>query len=117
MIAARQDGGALVGFSYSGKGGIAGGRHPAYPGVATAMVGRSLDGKKSEGRTTVIHIIKKGTHSLTLGGDDDSVPWGIGSAAQVCGDQMWMAVPIPAVLPNNRDVDVWYGSWLTWQQL
>lgn len=116
VIAARQDGGALVGFSYSGKGGVAGGRHPAYPGVATAMVGRSLDGKKSEGRT-VIHVIKKGTHSLTLDGDDDSVPWGIGSAAQVCGDQMWMAVPIPATLPNNRDVDVWYGSWLTWQQL
>jgi hypothetical protein len=32
VIAAREGGGALVAFSYSGKGGIAGGKHPAFPG-------------------------------------------------------------------------------------
>lgn len=33
VIAAREDGGALVAFSYSGKGFVAGGGYPAYPGA------------------------------------------------------------------------------------
>lgn len=36
VIAARADGGALVAFSYSGKGTIAGGYYPAYPGAHAA---------------------------------------------------------------------------------
>lgn len=116
VIAARDNGGALVAFSYSGKGGIAGGRYPAYPGVATALVGHDREGK-SEGRT-VIHIVKKGATSLNFEDEEtDSAPWGIGSAAQVCTDQIWMAVPIPAEVPNSKDLSAWYGSWITWQQL
>lgn len=84
------------------------------------MVGRRYvkDGKDN-GRT-VIHIIKKGTASLKLHDDPsryDSIPWGIGSAGQVCGDNFWFAVPIPAEVPNNQNLNVWYGSWVTWQQL
>jgi hypothetical protein len=41
VIAAREDGGALVAFSYSGKGAIAGGRYPAYPGATACSCCRN----------------------------------------------------------------------------
>lgn len=76
------------------------------------MVGDGPDDK------TVIHIIKKGVGSLDpFGGASPSIPWGIGSAAQVCGEQMWFAVPIPAPVNNVYSADLWYGSWISWQQL
>lgn len=87
------------------------------------MVGHGA-GKSDD--KTVIHIIKKGEMSLdpfepSEGSYGSSaIPWGIGSAAQVCGDQMWFSVPIPisktspqATKPDGN----WYGSWITWQQL
>jgi hypothetical protein len=87
-------------------------------GVATAMVGRKHDGSYDE--HTVIHIIKKGTVSLVSvpeSTEPNTLPWGIGSAAQVCGDQMWFAVPMPAEGLGEGAPQVWYSSWITWQQL
>jgi hypothetical protein len=87
-------------------------------GVATAMVGHKHDGSYDE--HTVIHIIKKGTVSLVPTPEPtapNTMPWGIGSAAQVCGDQMWFAVPIPAEGLGEGAPQVWYSSWITWQQL
>jgi hypothetical protein len=190
VIAAREKGGALLAFSFSGKGTIAGGQHPAYPGVyccpfagkydvagvavsslvgcclsltmsaalrvattrrarlhacmpfnsrknklhrhrvcllvlagvASAIVGHRQGANSDK---TIIHIIKKGTVALDPWPNakgTDSIPWGIGSAAQVCGDQMWFSVNMPATreesrVDNEHGADVWYGSWITWQQL
>lgn len=45
------------------------------------------------------------------------LPWGYNSAAHVCGDRMWFAVPIPAAVPNDYKADLWYGSWISFASL
>lgn len=56
-------------------------------GVATAMVGNKDKYGQYEEHPGMIHIIKKGTTSLALVETEEptTIPWGIGSAAQVCG--------------------------------
>lgn len=65
-----------------------------------------------------IDIIKTGSGSITpFTSVKDAIPWGIGSAAQVWGGQLWFAVPVTAKLPNDYNASAWYASWVSWQQL
>jgi hypothetical protein len=87
-------------------------------------VGKSYD---SDGRG--IDIIKRGPGSLQFTADShipfasDStlLPWGYNSAAHMCGDEMWFAVPMPTSIPGTaaeytldrvNPKGLWYGSWL-----
>jgi hypothetical protein len=83
-------------------------------------VGKSYS---SEGRG--IDIIKRGTKSMVFAtstgipfpNNGDLLPWGYNSAAHVCGDDMWYAVPIPVDIPESAvlylpEGGAWYGSWL-----
>jgi hypothetical protein len=87
-----------------------------HAGVASAIVGHRQGANSDK---TTIHIVKQGKVSLDpWPTTDDSIPWGIGSAAQVCGEQMWFSVSMPEPgADNNYNADPWYGSWITWQQL
>lgn len=61
-------------------------------------------------------MVKQGPGSLVLSRDipDENglLPWGYNSAAYVCGNSFWFAVPIPAAVANNYNARLWYGSWI-----
>lgn len=62
-----------------------------------------------------VDVVKLGAGSLTFnppGGDPDLLPWGYSSAASVCGNVFWFAVPFTAKLPNNYGT-YWYASWIS----
>ena len=65
-----------------------------------------------------IDVVKRGPGSLVITdpavNKNDILPWGHNSAAHVCGDQMWFAVPIPAAVRNDYNGSLWYGSWISY---
>lgn len=62
-----------------------------------------------------IEVIKRGEGSLVNGPKFMNQPnvlvWGYNSAAAVCGDSVWVAVPITKSAGNSANP--WYGSWIS----
>lgn len=62
-----------------------------------------------------IELIKRGEGSLVTGpkymNQADVLVWGYNSAAAVCGDSVWVAVP--TTKSNGNVTNPWYGSWIS----
>lgn len=91
-------------------------------GVATTVVGKEGGYGSTE---SGIDVVQRGPGSLTEVPDRTATvaPWGYNSAAHVCGDEMWFAVPITTEAPaqkqsgKNQKKGYDYGSWLSYTHL
>ncbi len=93
----------------------------------TIVGGDDYDGTGADA-TQGIDVVKQGPGSLNLAEAtgipvNGTLPWGYNSAAHVCGNRMWFAVPITA---STREVptaiagttpDYWYASWISVTEL
>lgn len=97
-------------------------------GVGITVVGGSGYGSGGEVDDIAgIDVVKQGTGSLNLDNDTGIpkggvLPWGYNSAACVCGNQMWFAVPIAAPTTEvpttvTPPPEFWYASWLSVAEL
>jgi hypothetical protein len=108
VIGARDDGGAVLAFSYGGAGGLPGGGQ-AYAGVATAPL--TLQG--SDVAATFINIVRRGTAGLPTRDTNTSTleAFGSYSAGVFAANRLWFAVATAVLRNGSTDVNSGtYGS-------